>query len=341
MRGLKAAFLHAREDVRIGELDLPPVESHALIIRVLGCGICGSDARMFFNGPSSRYTIPVILGHELSGEVVEVGPRVEGYAPGDLVTVAPIAPCMRCPPCSRGMDNLCERAQVIGCTVHGGMAEYLYVSSQMVQVGGVVRLPPGVDHRTAAMSELVGCCLHGLRQTGVRAGDRLLIVGDGPIGLTFLQLAKLMGAGWVATSGRRPRRQELAMELGADEALDATTTNLKAHFGPSLDRVIVAANSIEATREALALVHPGGSVLLFSGYLPGSSLELQLNAVHYGELHIHGSIDCTIRDFRHAVALLPKLDMGQLITATFPLDQAIAAFHATRGRDMVKIMIEP
>ncbi|NIV39555.1 MAG: alcohol dehydrogenase catalytic domain-containing protein, partial [Anaerolineae bacterium] len=196
---MKAAFLHAREDVRIGELDLPPVESHALIIRVLGCGICGSDARMFFNGPSSRYTIPVILGHELSGEVVEVGPRVEGYAPGDLVTVAPIAPCMRCPPCSRGMDNLCERAQVIGCTVHGGMAEYLYVSSQMVQVGGVVRLPPGVDHRTAAMSELVGCCLHGLRQTGVRAGDRLLIVGDGPIGLTFLQLAKLMGAGWVAT----------------------------------------------------------------------------------------------------------------------------------------------
>jgi L-iditol 2-dehydrogenase len=221
------------------------------------------------------------------------------------------------------------------------MAEYLYVSSQMVQVGGVVRLPPGIDHRTAAMSELVGCCLHGLRQTGVRAGDRLLIVGDGPIGLTFLQLAKLMGAGWVATSGRRPRRRELAMELGADEALDATTTNLKAHFGPALDRVIVAANSIEATREALALVHPGGSVLLFSGYLPGSSLELQLNAVHYGELHIHGSIDCTIRDFRHAVALLPKLDMSQLITATFPLDQAIAAFHATRGRGMVKIMIEP
>ncbi len=338
---MKAAFLYAQEDLRIEETDLPPVEPHGLLLKVLACGICGSDARMFFAGPSPRYTIPVVLGHELSGEIVEVGLQVEGYAPGDIVTLAPIIPCMRCSACSRGLDNLCERAQTIGCTIHGGMAEYMYVPGQTVQVGGVVKLPQGVDYRAGALSELVGCCLHGLQKMEIEPGDRVLIIGDGPIGLTFLQLTKLMGAGWVATSGRRPRRRELAVELGADESLDATATDLKAHFGPSFDRVIVAASSVTATKEALELVRSGGSVLLFSGYLPGSSLNLQLNDVHYQELHLHGSIDCTVKDFRNAVALQPMLNMGELVTASYALDEIVAAFHATRDRDAVKVMIEP
>jgi len=230
---------------------------------------------------------------------------------------------------------------VIGCTIHGGMAEYMVVPGQMVHVGSVVKLPQDIDYRVAALSELVGVCLHGLRQAGMQAGDRVLIIGDGPIGLTFLQLAKLMGAGWVGTSGRRPRRRELAAELGADEALDATAVDLKAHFGPSLDHVIVAASSVAATKEALEIVRPGGSVLLFAGYLPRSSLDLQLNDIHYRELHLHGSIDCTIKDFRQGVALLPRLDMGKLITASYSLDETVTAFYATRERDAVKVMIEP
>ncbi len=266
---------------------------------------------------------------------------MKGYALGDIVTLAPIIPCMRCPACSRGLDNLCEQLDVIGCTVAGGMAEYMYVPSQMVQVGGVVKLSQSVDYRAGAMSELVGCCLHGLQKMGVETGDRVLIIGDGPIGLTFLQLTKLMGAGWVATSGRRPRRRELSAELGADEALNATVTDLKTHFGPSLDRVIVATSNVEATREMLHVVRPGGSVLLFSGYLAGSSFDLPLNDVHYRELSLHGSIDCTIKDFRRAVSLLPMLNMDELITASYPLDEAITAFHATRDRGAVKVMIEP
>ena len=337
---MKAAFLYGKEDLRIEEMDLPPVESHGLLLKILACGICGSDARMFFNGPSSRYTIPVLPGHELSGEVVEMGPQLEGYALGNLVTLAPIIPCMRCPACSRGLDNLCVQAQVIGCTVPGGMAEYVSVPSQMVQAGGVVKLPQSVDYRAGAMSELVGCCLHGLQKMGVETGDRVLIIGDGPIGLTFLQLTKLMGARWVATSGRRPRRRELSAELGADEALDATVTDLKTHFGPSFDRVIVATDNVEATKEMLDVVRPGGSVLLFSGYLAGSSFDLPLNDVHYRELSLHGSIDCTIKDFRRAVSLLPMLNMAKLITASYPLDEAITAFYATRDRDAVKVMLE-
>jgi len=337
---MRAAFLYGREDLRIEEVDLPPVEPCGLRIRVLTCGICGSDARMFFSGPTPRYINPVILGHEFAGEVVEVGVGAQDYAEGDVVTLAPLIPCMRCAACSRGQDNLGERAQVIGCTVHGGMAEYVTVPGQMVLAGGVVKLPPTVEHRAGALTELVGCCLRGLNQMGIAPGDRVLIIGDGPIGLTFLQLVKLNGAGYVVTTGRRPRRRELAVELGADEALDAQAIKLKERFEQSIDRVIVDASNIEATAEAVDLVRPGGHLLLFSGYTYGTALSLDVNAVHYRELHLHGSIDCTVRDFRQAAKLLPQLRMDRLISASFPLEKAEEAFRASRERDAVKVVIE-
>ena len=337
---MKAAFLYGQEDIRLEEVELPPLEPFGLRLRVLTCGVCGSDARMFFTGPTPRYIQPVILGHELSAEVVEVGPQAEGYALGDIVTLAPLIPCRRCPACSRGEDNLCEQAQVLGCTVHGGMAEYLTVPSQMVLAGGVVKLPPETNLRAAALTELVGCCLHGLSAMKVGAGDRVLIVGDGPIGLTFLQLLKLRGAGFVATSGRRPRRRELAAELGADEALDATAVDLRERFPRTLDGVIVATSNIKAAEEALDLVRPGGDLLLFSGYRYGTTLTLDVNAVHYRELHLHGSIDCTIQDFRQAARLLPQLQMDRLVSASFPLEKTVEAFYATREPDAVKVVIE-
>ena len=252
---MKAALLYGREDLRVEEVASPDAGPYGLRLRVLSCGICGSDARMFFSGPSPRYIQPVILGHELCAEVIEVGPGLEGYSPGDVVAVAPVIPCLRCAPCSRGEDNLCESAQVIGCTIHGGLAEHITMPAQMVHAGGVVHVPEGIDHRAACLTELVGCCLHGLRQMSMGAGDRILIIGDGPIGLTFLQLCKLMGAARVVTSGRRPRRRELAVALGADESLDAREVQLRESFARAFDRVIVAAASIEATSEALELVY--------------------------------------------------------------------------------------
>jgi L-iditol 2-dehydrogenase len=338
---MRAALLYGKEDLRIEEMGLPPLEPYGLRVRILTCGICGSDARMFFTGPTPRYIHPVVLGHEIAAEVDDIGRLVTGYAPGDVVTLAPLIPCMTCPACSRGEDNLCQQAQVIGCTVHGGMAEHMTVLSQMVLAGGVIRLPESLDPRAGALTELVGCTLHALEGTGgIHPGDRVLIIGDGPIGLTFLQLVKLMGAGYTATSGRRPRRRELALELGADEALDATIVDLTARFRQSLDVVIVAASNIEATAEALELVRPGGHLLLFSGYTYGTTLPLEVNLVHYRELHLHGSIDCTVQDMRRAVALQPQLQMHKLVTAAFPLEEARAAFYASKDRDAVKVMLE-
>jgi L-iditol 2-dehydrogenase len=186
----------------------------------------------------------------------------------------------------------------------------------------------------------VGCCLHGLSQVGIEAGERVLVIGGGPIGMTFVQLARLLGAR-VVSSELLERRRQLALELGADEAVDPSATDLKARYGYSFDRVIVATASVPATEETFSLVRTGGSLLFFSGYLKGSTMALQLNDIHYRELHIHGSIDCTIKDYQKAVRLLPKLQMGKLVTSAYPLHQSAEAFYATRDAQAVKILIEP
>jgi L-iditol 2-dehydrogenase len=337
---MNAAFLYGKEDIRLGSMQSPEMEDHGLLIRVLTCGICGSDNRMFFNGPSARYLNPVILGHEICGEVSEIGPGITEYKPGDLVSIAPIIPCMQCHACSLGQDNICATAKVIGVNVHGAMSEYMYIPSQMVQVGGAVKLPEGIHHREAALAELVGCCLHGLGQMGIEAGDQVLVIGGGPIGMTFVQLAKLQGA-MVTSSELLPRRREMALELGAIDAVDPISVDLKSRYGYAFDRVIVATASVPATEQAFDLVRAGGSLLFFSGYLKGSTLDIQLNDVHYRELHIHGSIDCTIQDYRKAVSLLPQIRMGELVTDVYGLDSTVEAFSATRNPDAIKVVIEP
>ncbi|HLE52750.1 MAG TPA: alcohol dehydrogenase catalytic domain-containing protein [Anaerolineales bacterium] len=337
---MKAALLYGKEDIRLEQASLPEMESEGLLIRVLTCGICGSDSRMFFNGPTARYINPVILGHEICGEVVEVGPGITDYRAGDLVGIAPIIPCMHCHACSHGQDNICATAKVIGCNVHGAMGEFMYIPSQMVQVGGAVKLPAGASHREAALAELVGCVRHGLRQVGIEAGDQVLVIGGGPIGATFVQLARLMGAK-VTSSELLPRRRELAMEMGAVEAVDPAAVDLKSRYGYAFDRVIVATASLPATQQACDLARAGGSLLFFSGYLKGATLDLQLNDVHYRELHLHGSIDCTIQDYQNAISLLPQLRMGELITDVFSLGQTAEAFYATRNPEAIKVAIEP
>ena len=337
---MQAALLYGKEDIRLESFELPPLGGKDLRLRIRTCGICGSDIRMFFSGPTARYINPVVLGHEICGEVAQVGSEVDDYEPGDLVGLAPIIPCMHCATCASGQDNICETAKVIGCTVHGGMAQYIHIPAQMVQVGGVVKIPAGIPAREAALAELVGCCLHGLGQVGLEAGERVLVMGGGPIGMTFVQLARLAGAR-VTSSEPSEFRRQLALELGADEAVDPSTTDLKTAYGYGFDRVIVATASVSATKETFSLLRTGGSLLFFSGYLKGSAIELQLNDVHYRELHIHGSIDCTIKDYQKAVKLLPQLQMGKLVTSAYPLSQTVEGFYATRDPQVVKILIEP
>jgi L-iditol 2-dehydrogenase len=341
---IQSFALYAKEDLRPLERDIPDIEPGGVLLRVITCGICGSDLRMFYEGPSPRYTLPIVLGHEFTGTVVQVGASVKEFKPGDVAAVAPLIPCMSCRPCSHGQDNLCETGQVIGTHIAGAMADHFYVPERMVSAGGLVKLPEGADPRVSALTEIVGCCLHGIRQTNFQVGDSVLIIGEGPIGLAHLQLLRLMGAGQVVVTGLIPNRLKLAEELGATVALDVGKHDLKQFAqdrGFKPDLAIVATPVMPASELALELLRWGGTLLLFSGYPFGTTMTLDAYRFHYAEKHIHGSIDCNIRDFQNAAELLPRLQMGRLITQTFPLGDTVQAFRAARSPEAIKTMITP
>ncbi len=337
---MKAAFLYGKEDIRLQDLELTQMDEHGLLLRVLSCGICGSDMRMYFNGATPRYIQPVVLGHEFCGEIVQIGGAIQDYAIGDRVVVSPIIPCMRCSACASGKDNLCEHGQVIGTNMHGAMSEYFYIPGQMIAVGGVVKAN-NLDPRVATMAELISCCLHSIRQMGIEAGDRIAIIGDGPIGMAFLQMTKIMGAAWVGIAGRRTHRLEMARSFGASLTLNVKEQPGSAQTMENVDRVIIATSNTNALEDALKIVRNGGSILLFSGYLYGSTYPLPLNDIHYRELHLHGSIDCNIRDFHQAVHLMEQMNLAPLVTGVYPLDQVQQAFLATKDPNAMKILIEP
>lgn len=336
--------LHGKEDLRPLDRELPAMEPGGVLLRVNQCGICGSDLRMFYEGPSPRYNLPIVLGHEFTGTVEQVGATAKGFKVGDVVTVGPMIPCMNCRPCGHGQDNLCESGQVIGTHIAGAMADYFYAPEQMVSVGGLAKVPEGVDPKAAALTEIVACCLHGIRRTSFQLGDKVLIVGEGPIGLVHLQLLRLMGASDIVMTGLIANRLKLAEEMGATVALDVGKHDLQQFardkgFRPDL--AIIAAPVLPASELALELIRPGGSLLLFSGYPYGTKMTLDAYKFHYAEKHIHGSIDCNIRDFQNAAELLPRLQLGGLITQTFPLKDIVQAFRAARDPQAVKTMIEP
>ncbi len=178
---MKAIALFGKKDLRPIDLEDISVSGHEIVIKPVACGVCGSDIRMYFQGPTPRYKSPIILGHEIAGEILQIGPDVEDLNPGDLVTIAPLVPCMSCHACSKGQDNLCENGLVIGCNIDGGFAEAMFVPGQMVRAGGVVKIPEGTTPQTAALTELLACCVQGLEQLTIGEDDRILIVGNGQI----------------------------------------------------------------------------------------------------------------------------------------------------------------
>jgi L-iditol 2-dehydrogenase len=340
----KAFALFGKEDLRPVSSELGELEQGGLLIRVRACGVCGSDLRQYSHGPSPRYVLPAVLGHEIVGIVEAVGKSVESFVAGDLVAVAPVVPCMNCAACRRGQDNLCEREQVIGVNVPGGMAQYIQLPARMVDAGGVAKVPQGIPPEAAALTEVLACCRHGLRQAGPQVGDDVLIVGEGPIGATFVQLLRLMGVARITVTGLNPYRLKVLGELGADELLDVAEVDLRKYAeqtGYAPDLAIVAAPSAEASIVALDILRPGGVLLLFSGYPHGTTAALDLYKFHYAEKHIHGSIDASVADFQFAMKLQPQLNMARLVTDRFPLDETPTAFQAGSDPKRMKVLIEP
>ena len=345
MEKMKAAFFYGKEDIQMHEINIPKIKEDEILIKVRACGICGSDVRSYYKGVEGRYKIPVILGHEVSGEVSKIGGEIGDFAIGDRVAVAPIYGCGKCSFCVSGQENLCKDVAIFGCNVDGAFAEYMKIPTGAIQAGGLVKIPDELSDEEAVLIEPFSCCLHGALRANVRPGDTVLVIGAGPIGLAHTKLLRLLGASYIIASDVVDSRLEVAKKFGADMAInthikDSARKIRELTENKGVDAVIVAVGNPQAIMQGLKMARRGGRVVLFGGCPPNSTIQMDPNFIHYSDIAIVGSVDATTDEFRRAASLVSTIDVKPFITHRFSLESIKDAMEVSKSRESLKAVIK-
>lgn len=339
----------------IGQMDLldvpvPKPGPGEALLRVGAVGICATDVRIFGKG---HHRIPAgslrVLGHELAGEVVQVGPGLDRLSPGMRVGVAPNVGCGECAECIAGWTNLCPDYQAFGISLDGAFAEYMLITSKAIEQGNVMPIPAQTSFAVAALAEPLSCCLNAQEAVDVCPDDLVLIIGAGPIGLMHLLLARLRGARLTVVSEISEARLAQARSYGPDLLVDPTKQSLKpvlldASEGRGADVIIVAVGSAGAQQEALSLAAPRGRVVFFGGLPQGQpNASLDTNLIHYRQLTVTGTTGATVRQYRAAMRTLVegRIPSTGLVSAVLPLDHVVEGLERTKQGTEMRILLDP
>src|SRR4030095_171480 len=312
--------------VRVEEVPVPEVGPNEVLIKVAACGICGTDIKKIFQ----RYVEPPqILGHELAGTVVATGPGVTKFRPGDRVMSFHHIPCEKCFYCERRLFSQCKQYKTTGLTAGftpngGGVAEYVKAMPWVAQ-RGIVALGDNVSFEEGTFLEPINTILKAVQKARVVAGETVLVVGCGPIGLQLLMVTELAGAR-IYSSDPMPERRAKSLALGAIESFDPTNGKLieevKARTGGrGADAILVAVAHPAVVEEALAAARPGGRVLLFAANDPVTRITFPASAVGIDEKEILGSYSAAVDIQEEAAGLVlqKKLPVMEIVTHRFPL----------------------
>jgi L-iditol 2-dehydrogenase len=322
---MRAAVLHGREDVRIESVPVPEAGPGELIVRVGAALTCGTDLKVFRRGYHARMIVPpALFGHELAGTVEEVGEGVRGFRKGMRVVALNSAPCGMCFYCSKHQLNLCEDLLFN----NGAYAEYIRIPRRIVETNMLV-VPSNVSFEDAAMTEPLACVLRGLHETGVEIGDTVAVIGGGPIGLMFVQVAKAIGCNVIAVV-KRDSQVALARKKGAHEVVQITKVKDAVEAVRELtperrgaDVAIEAVGRAEAWEWAVQMVRKGGTVNFFGGCSAGTKVELDTNRLHYSEITLKATFHHTPETVRRAFSLIAekKVRGNDYITGEAPLSR--------------------
>jgi L-idonate 5-dehydrogenase len=334
---MKAAVIHAPHDLRIDEIDKPSVGPGEVMVRIRAGGICGSDLHYYQHGGfgTVRIQAPMILGHEIAGEVVETGTGVTAVAVGDRVAVNPSRPCGHCRFCLEGMPNHCLDMRFYGSAmrvphVQGGFREFLVCPEAQA-----VPVPPDVPLELAAFAEPLSVCLHAARQAGSLHGRRVLVTGVGPIGALCVLVARHGGAREIVVTDLADASLAMARRIGADLALNtASDPHALDRFGTDkghFDVAFEASGAGPALAGALQVVRPAGTIVQVG--IGGSDAKVPLNVLVAKEINLRGTFRFH-EEFAWAVDLLAAraLDVMPLLTEILPLDEAVRAFDLAGDR---------
>jgi L-iditol 2-dehydrogenase len=346
---VKAAMFHEPGDLRIEDILEPTAGPNELKLRMRATATCGTDAKIWRHG-HHRLDPPQVIGHELAGEIVEVGDAVEGWAIGDRVQVIAAVPCGDCRACKADAMTVCPNQTSMGYQYPGGFAEFMIVPQQVLKVDGVNRIPEGLSYAEASVTEPLACALNAQELARVGNGDVVVVMGAGPIGCLHVRLARSLGASTVYLIDVNAERLELSADrVHPEAAIDGSSEDvveavMKLTDGRGADVIITAAPAAIAQEQAIQMAAPQGRISFFGG-LPKDDpyIKCDSNIVHYRELFLIGANGSSPDHNRRALDLIATgaVPVDDLITHRMPLERVHEAIEAVISGEAIKVVVEP
>ncbi len=342
---MQAALWYGPEHMQVVETDVPEISDHEVLVKIGASLTCGTDFKLFRRGhPMLAKNIPAPFGHEMAGTIVSLGQAVKNFRVGDRVVAANSAPCGHCFYCHHEQFNLCEDLLFLT----GAYAEYIKIPSRIVEKN-LHRIPDALPFQEAAAAEPLACVVHCMDRIQLHARETICIVGAGPCGLFFVQLAKQMGAKVICV-GRTPEKLAAAKQFGADHVVSVLDTedpvkevHQLANGGYGPDAVVEAAGMPETWELSTRLVRKGGRVCFYGGCAKGTQVSLDTHRTHYEELNFFGVFHHTPFHFAKSIALLSegKIKVKNMIGGERRLKDLNQVFQKGVKETPLKIAIIP
>ena len=341
---MKAAVVYRKNEIRIAEVPRPRARSGEVVVKVRASGICATDVKIL-SGAGIPAELPAILGHEVAGTVAElgVGAGAAGLHVGQRVAVYPIAACGECFYCRQGRNSLCLQEHGLGHGDDGGFAEYVRIPAEVVGLGGVIDIGD-MPFDLAAMIEPVSCCIAAADQCGTKAGDTVVVVGAGPLGLLHTVVSKALGADVVCidmNEGRLARAQSLGAKKVVNPEEEDAAAAVHDLTVVGADVVIAAVGIPQVMESYLPLVRNGGVFNVFGGTPRGEMMTVDPRWIHYGEIILTGTFASSVKQFHKAFSFVGEhaQEIETVISTRCGLDDILAAVRRVQTGEGTKSVL--
>ncbi|MBA4417106.1 MAG: alcohol dehydrogenase [Syntrophus sp. (in: bacteria)] len=340
---MRVGMYYSNSRVDLEEMPLPKVGKGDILVKVMASGICGSDVMEWYRIKKA----PLVLGHEVAGEVVDVGEEVTRFKRGDRVFTTHHVPCGECHWCVTGHQTACQVFQTTNNFAPGGFSEYLRITGKSVDTGTLL-LPDEMSYEQGSFIEPLGTVVRGLRAADLKPCDTLLVLGCGIAGLLMIKLARALGAGRIIATDIDDYRLAAAKRFGADKTIpadgDISGSIKEVNNGRLADKVIVCAGVLSAARQALESVDRGGVVLFFAVPNPGETIDMDINPFWRNDISLKTCYGAAPLDNIQAMELIRagSVDVTDMITHRYSLEEIARGFRAAgEGKGCLKVIITP